>query len=207
MKTHESPERYIPQCVVSRRPLLVWLVVAAGAVLLVSLIIAAPVAQATGHPYLAFTIYQSFSHVCHQLPERSLFVAGHKLAVCARCTGLYLAFAGGLSFYPLISSLKNTAAPERKWLFIAATPLAIDFVLGFFGIWENTHLSRFSTGALLGAVAVFYVMPGLAELSLRSRSPFTGTAEKLRLKAVQFDSAREQISAAPSDYSFPDRRI
>ncbi len=207
MKTHEPPERYIPQCEVSRRPLLVWLVVTAGAVLLVSLIIAAPVAQASGHPYLAFTIYQSFSHVCHQLPERSFFVAGHKLAVCSRCAGLYLAFAGGLSCYLLISSLKNIATPERKWLFIAATPLAIDFALGFFGIWENTHLSRFSTGALLGAALVFYVMPGLAELSLRSRTLFAGTREKARRKAEEFDSAPERINAAPSDYGFPHRRI
>ena len=201
------PDQYRPQCVVNRRPLLVWLVIAAGAVLLVALIVAAPVAQAHGHPYLAYTIYQSFGHVCHQLPERSFFIGGHKLAVCARCTGLYLGFAGSLSFYPLISGLKRSATPERKWLFMAGTPLLIDFALGFFGIWENTHLSRFSTGALLGAVAVSYVMPGLAELSLHSRSPFTGTAEKLRLKAVQFDSADGQISAAPSDYSFPDRRI
>jgi uncharacterized membrane protein len=51
-------------------------------------------------------------------------------------------------------------------LFLAAAPLAIDFSLGFFGIWENTHLSRFVTGALLGSVAVLYVMPGLIDLSL-----------------------------------------
>jgi hypothetical protein len=44
---------------------------------------------------------------------------------------------------------------------LAALPLALDFALGFFGIWENTHLSRVLTGALLGAVAVFYIVPGL----------------------------------------------
>jgi len=32
-------------------------------------------------------------------------------------------------------------------------------------LWENTHLSRSITGALLGAAAVFYVMPGLVDLS------------------------------------------
>ncbi len=42
---------------------------------------------------------------------------------------------------------------------------AIDFGLGYFSIWENTHLSRFVTGALLSSVAVFYVMPGLIDLS------------------------------------------
>ena len=41
------------------------------------------------------------------------------------------------------------------------------FFAGFFGIWENTHLSRFLTGALLGSVAVFYVVPGLLDLRLK----------------------------------------
>src|SRR5207248_6656955 len=63
--------------------------------------------------------------------------------------------------------LRQIEAPARKWLFIAAAPLAIDFTLGYVGIWNNTHFSRFATGALLGAVAVLYIMPGLIDLSLR----------------------------------------
>ena len=66
--------------------------------------------------------------------------------------------------YPLARSLKSSDTPARLWLILAAIPLAIDFALGYFAVWPNTHLSRFSTGALLGAVAVFYVMPGLFEL-------------------------------------------
>jgi uncharacterized membrane protein len=65
-----------------------------------------------------------------------------------------------------VRSLRRTDTPPRQWLFVAAAPLAIDFFLGFFGLWENTHLSRFVTGALLGAVSVVYVMPGLIDLSL-----------------------------------------
>ena len=37
--------------------------------------------------------------------------------------------------------------------------------LSFFGILENTHLSRFLTGALLGGVTAFYVVPGLVDMS------------------------------------------
>ena len=43
--------------------------------------------------------------------------------------------------------------------------LRIDFSLGYFNIWHNTHLSRFVTGALLSSVAVFFIIPGLIELS------------------------------------------
>lgn len=148
---------------------MVWTVVATSALLMTVLITGAPLAKANGLTALSFIIYQAFSYVCHQLPERSFFIAGYPLAVCARCTGVYLGFTVGVMSYPLIYSLRRTQVPERKWLFIAATPLAIDFGLGLMGIWENTHWSRFSTGALIGGAAVFFVMPALAKLSLTNK--------------------------------------
>jgi uncharacterized membrane protein len=86
--------------------------------------------------------------------------------VCARCTGIYAGFTVATLGYPLLRSLARTDTPPRRWLFLAAVPLAIDFSLGFFGLWENTHLSRFLTGALLSSVAVFYIVPGLVDLRL-----------------------------------------
>ncbi len=67
-------------------------------------------------------------------------------------------------------SLKRVETPSRVWLVAAAVPLAIDWSLGFAGIWHNTHLSRFATGALLGATAAFYVVPGLIDLSRRRKN-------------------------------------
>jgi uncharacterized membrane protein len=161
-----SPSEYIPQCSTNRRPLLMWSIVSAASLLMMAMITGAPLAQARGHNLLALGLYGVFNRLCHQIPERSFFVAGHQFAVCARCTGLYAGFTVATLCYPLVRSLQSTDSPPRRWLFIAAVPLAIDFSLGFFGIWENTHLSRFVTGALLGAVGVFYVMPGLIDLSL-----------------------------------------
>ena len=136
----------------------------AGAV--VGLIVAAPILHAAGHPGLAAAIYQTFSFVCHQIPERSFHLAGHQFAVCSRCTGLYSGLAFATLLYPTVRSLKRPDTPRIFWLFLAAAPLAIDFSLGYFEVWHNTHLSRFATGTLLGAVAVFYILPGLIELSL-----------------------------------------
>src|SRR5215216_6588860 len=161
---------YVPQVVPTWRPLVFWLVSAATVATLVSLIIVAPVAAAGGHNGLAFAIYRAFGTLCHQLPERSYFIDAHKFAVCSRCTGIYAGFAFTLLLYPLVRSLRNTATPPRSYLILAALPLAIDFSLTFFGFWENTHTSRLLTGALLGSVAVFYVMPGIVELSLRRRT-------------------------------------
>lgn len=196
---------YIPQATTDRRPLLMWAVVAGGALLFVGMVLAAPLAYSNQQHFLAGILYQAFSHICHQQPERSFFIAGQQFAVCARCTGLYAGFAATTLCYPLLTSLKGTSPPARKWLFLGALPLAIDFGLGFLGIWENTHSSRFLTGTLLGSVAVFYLMPALAELSFHLGS-------RPRSKPSNFQVAGpattpEQIANAPSDYSAPARRI
>lgn len=165
-----------------------------------SLIIVAPVAAAGGHDEIAHGIYGAFGMLCHQLPERSYFIEGHKLAVCSRCTGIYGGFALTLLLFPLIGSLRNTITPPRSWLLLAALPLLIDVAVNFFGFWHNTHTSRLLTGLLLGSTAVFYVMPGIVDLSLRSSS-------KKEPRATFTLASPERIASAPSDYSAPERRI
>ncbi len=144
---------------------LVWLAVVALSVTTVLLIIVAPLAQAAGYYGFAAKIYATFSYVCHQIPERSFHLAGHKFGVCSRCTGLYSGIALAALTYPLARPLTRTTTPRLFWLFLAAVPIAIDFSLGYFGIWHNTHVSRFVTGAILGAVTIFFILPGLVELS------------------------------------------
>jgi uncharacterized membrane protein len=202
---YASPDNYIPQSVSIRRPLLVWFVAALGSLALMSLIIGAPLAMDAGHPFWGLSIYKAFSYVCHQIPERSFFIAGHQFAVCARCTGIYTGFTVATVLYPLVRSLRQSEAPPRKWLFIAAAPLAIDFAVGYLGVWNNTHSSRFATGTLLGAAAVFYVMPGLMDLSLRE---WGAKGKPATAPATSRVSPAETLStAAPSDYSAPHRRI
>ena len=191
--------QYVSQTGSIRKPLLTWIIVLAFALAICSLIIAAPVALASGHPAVAFNIYFPFSYLCHQIPSRSFHYAQHPLAVCSRCTGIYAGFLLGVIVYPLVRSLRSTVTPERKWLFIAAIPLAIDFSLEFLGIWHNTHSSRFFTGALLGSVVVFYVLPVLIELSLRERERST--------PKITSGNLLTNTSPAPSDYSSPERRI
>jgi uncharacterized membrane protein len=164
-----SADQYVRQCgpqlPASRRSVIVWAIVAMLALLFVSLIIIAPLALAHRHDLTALVIYQSFSRFCHQIPERSFYLDGHPFAVCARCTGIYFGFAAGALSYPLVRSLKRSDAPARQWLLVALVPMALDFALDFFGVWQNTHLTRSATGALLGAVTAFYVVPGLLDLS------------------------------------------
>jgi uncharacterized membrane protein len=194
---------YRSQTTHTRLPFLFWLGSVGIAFGILTLIAGAPLAAASNHPQLAFAIYRAFATFCHQLPSRSFFVSGHQLAVCARCTGLYGGFTLLLVLYPLIGSLRAGSVPRPKWLFLSALPLAVDFSLTFFGIWENTHTSRLLTGMLLGGTTVFYVMPGIVELAERAAGIRVATRAEQRLTSV----SPEAISTAPSDYSAPHRRI
>jgi len=149
----------------SSRAWIIWALVSVLALSTISAVVAAPLAMANGHSSFAGSIYKAFHFVCHQRPERSFHLAGYQFAVCARCTGLYSGLAFATLFYPLVRSLKSTETPSPIWLFLSALPLAIDFGLGYFGVWENTFPSRFVTGALLSATAVFYILPGLVQLA------------------------------------------
>jgi len=194
---------YIPQTTKTQRPFWFWLFALLIALSFLVSIIAAPLAAANNHSQIAFVLYNAFGTFCHQLPERSFFIAGHQFAVCARCTGLYAGFGLFLLLYPLIRPLRSTQVPPVKWLFLSAAPLAIDFSLTFLGLWENTHTSRLLTGLLLGAITVFYVMPGLAELSLRFERATSSSCTSPTFTMV----TQETIATASSDYSTPERRI
>ena len=156
----------------SRIYIVVWSLVASVALVIVITTIAAPVALASGHAGFSEVIYQAFSYLCHQIPERSFHLGGHPLAVCSRCTGLYAGFAVATLVLPLVRSLKRTETPHVIWLLLSVVPLAIDFGLTYLGIWENNHFTRVTTGALFGAVAAIYVVPGLIELSATVRQRF-----------------------------------
>jgi uncharacterized membrane protein len=143
----------------------VWISVSLIALAIIVAIVGAPLALANGHTTLAGDIYKGFSFLCHQLPDRSFHLAGHQFAVCSRCTGLYVGFALTALAYPLIRPIRTTTTPALIWLVLATVPLLVDFSLGYFNIWQNTHASRFITGALLSSVAVFYIIPGLVEIT------------------------------------------
>jgi uncharacterized membrane protein len=197
----------VPRAESGRVPVVVWATVAAVALLILSLITGAPLLVASGHGALAGPIYNLFSYVCHQLPERSLHLDGHSLAVCSRCTGLYTGFALSVLLYPLARSLRRVDTPRLRWLLLALVPLVVDWSLGYFELWANTHLSRFLTGALLSSVAAFYIVPGLVDLgqSLRRRALSSAPPSSQTEQAAQVLPVAG--SSAPSDYSSPSSRI
>jgi len=130
-------------------------------ILWMALILSPSWLMAERHFLAATAIYQGFSAVCHQMPERSFYFHGHPMAVCSRCASIYTGFVIGLLLYPFLRDVREDRFPPRWILIIAAIPTVIDFTGGVLGLFINTFLSRALTGILLGAVAAFYIMPGL----------------------------------------------
>ena len=148
-----------------------------GALLLIAIlwnlaIVAAPWAWAHGHTAWASALYFMFSPLCHQRPDRSFTWMGHHLAVCNRCTGIYLGALIGIMVFPLFVSLTNgvltpdarAKTPRRLFLFVALALVALDVGLDWLGIRSNTPVSRFLTGGICGIVAAFYLLPPLFEI-------------------------------------------
>ena len=159
-----SAENYTSQRVLlqmRKQAWIVWSVSFLVIFLWVFLILLAPLAETYNSASISHPVYTFFSYVCHQMPERSFHLAEHPFAVCSRCFGVYFGLFAGFVVYPLLVKIEETEPLPRFWLFLAMIPIGIDWTLGVFGIWENTHWSRFVTGAILGAACAVFIIPAL----------------------------------------------
>jgi len=146
-------------------------VLAAIAVLWSALAFSAPILEKHGGGGAAATAHMVravFSLVCHQNPERSFRVEGAPLALCARCTGIDVGFAGGclgVLFLRLRLS-RRTVPPGRAVLLLAMAPSALEAAAELAGLTSGAGgaVLRALTGALLGCACAFYVVPAFEEL-------------------------------------------
>ena len=149
----------------------VWLIGLLAVSVWTLLIVAAPAALSNGLTAFASPIYHFFSFVCHQLGERSLHLGGEPFAVCSRCFGVYFGLIAGFAIYPLWRNITDIDPLPRFWLFLSLIPITIDWSLTMFGVWENTHLSRFITGLILGIACATFIIPALVEVTRRLTMP------------------------------------
>lgn len=162
-----SIENYVPQSNLKKlrqKTIGMWVLALSLTIIWGSLILAAPLLEAANFKNFSEPIYSFFSYICHQMPSRSMHFDQHALAVCSRCFGIYAGLIFGLIIYPFFRSIDDIEPLPKVWLFLALIPMAVDWTLGVFGIWDNTHLSRFVTGLIVGAACAVYIMPALAEL-------------------------------------------
>jgi uncharacterized membrane protein len=104
--------------------------------------------------------YSFFSVTCHQLDERSFHILGSKYAVCSRCLSIYWSFLFSVIIYPFFKCFNNTKLPSLWFLLVPGVFVFLDAVLDLLGVINNTFISRSVTGALIGLVLPFYLIPG-----------------------------------------------
>lgn len=139
----------------------VWAVATSVVLVWVTLIVLPTAVSAN----ISSPIYHFFSFICHQMPERSFHIGEHAFAVCSRCFGVYFGLLVGLIAYPFWRSIEDIEPLPRIWLFASMVPIAVDWSLGVFGIWDNNHASRFITGLILGFACATYIIPALVEIA------------------------------------------
>jgi uncharacterized membrane protein len=125
--------------------------------------------------------------VCHQLPERSLFIFGYQMTVCSRCFAIYTTFLAGCLLFTL---LRTKLKPWNIIYYILfCVPMAIDGFAQLFRvaiprsigpgltlIWtvESTNEVRIITGAIFGLASALYVLPFLQVIFSGEDEPAPG---------------------------------
>lgn len=134
-------------------------------------IVLAPLLSAAGSS-AGSVLYSLYQPVCHQFDHRSFHLAGEKLAVCIRCSSIYIAFF--LSSVLIVLRKQNgmVAIPSKGWIVAALLPMAADAIFSFLTGYESSTLSRAVTGGLSGLILPWALLPLLTEaiIQLRSRS-------------------------------------
>lgn len=93
------------------------------------------------------------SLVCHQMQERTIFLDGLPLPVCARDTGIYLGIFVSIMFITVTRRWNSDKPPEIKYsllLCLATVPMMIDGVSSYLGLRESNNFLRILTGGLFG---------------------------------------------------------
>lgn len=125
---------------------------------------------------LQAVVREGFASVCHQMPGRSPHLGGVPVALCDRCTGIYLGLVGGVAGTGWGHNTWATLGPYGRYVLLGAlVPLGLDWIGPLFQLWQNGPVSRVLTGLLFGGVAASYVTARL--LHRKARASGTGGPE------------------------------
>jgi uncharacterized membrane protein len=127
-----------------------------------ALIVLAPVLKHYHKFEYSVFIYTFFSEICHQMPERSFYLFGEKLAVCQRCTAIYFSFLLGVILYPISQKYFSYRNGSKLVFIIPLAVLLSDFLLGFISSMQNIFTILIS-GSIFGFSVSLIIVSGIMD--------------------------------------------
>lgn len=110
--------------------------------------------------------------VCHQIPERTIHLAGQALPLCARCSGIYLGAMLGFLFILTQGRGRSSILPPVRVLVVLLGFVALmgidglnsylTFFPGLPHLYEPQNILRLTTGTLHGLALSLIVFPVFA---------------------------------------------
>lgn len=107
--------------------------------------------------------------ICHRIPERSFFLNGRQLPLCARCTGTFLGALVGLAAMLLLRRHRASRFPPAQVLGLLILFIGIwafdglnsymTFFPGAPNLYEPRNWLRLTTGMLNGLALITIVIP------------------------------------------------
>lgn len=127
------------------------------------LILGAPYGQEALGTVASTAVYMLGSVICHQRPERSFFLHGVQLPVCARCAGLYSGAAIACVVAVGVRARRLSSYRARQILAIAAVPsagtLAFEWLTGVTPSNGIRAVAGVALGAAIGWLLVAVLGP------------------------------------------------
>jgi uncharacterized membrane protein len=149
----------------NKRRLIVWTRISLLLFVFISLTVLSPIASSLGFDRLGDGIHHAYGFLCHQIPGRSFWILDGPLAVCARCFGIYFGLLIGALVLPLGGGLKDDGMISAVWILASLIPMGTDWALTYFGVWENTGMSRFVTGGVVGLACGYTITKSIIGLA------------------------------------------
>lgn len=104
-------------------------------------------------------IYFLLDPACHQQPERSFFINGLPMALCVRCTFIYL---GMLLGFIIVFIKKQVRVPE--FIFVSFLIfLMLEIGTETIGLYSNFKLLRSISGLASGVLLILFLLTSLPE--------------------------------------------
>lgn len=103
---------------------------------------------------VAGVLYLLGGRICHQIAERSWYLDGVQLPVCARCLGIYIGAAA--------ASISG-GSRCREWLLGAVALNAATVAVEWADVWDVSNAARGAAGAALGVAVALAIRQALGD--------------------------------------------